>query len=313
MDNSPADADLRYGLGISVTNRDHEKEGDNGVNNSAIRYGLGISSSNMNNTTRPKGTTMEGMIWNANHALDQALDPTTAGIPRGMIKNCQGIILLSMVEAGFIFSGSVGSGVILAHNEDDTWSPPSAVSVGGIGWGLVAGGEVKDVIICVMERGKVDTLSAETQIKIGGQLSATLGPTGREAEASLNFNGTTEVRGTYAYTFSKGIFGGISLESAVLKVRPNENARFYAKEGITSKDILHENTVTAPKDKGIEELHYKLDLLSKGKVLVPTPAQVERKSSMRVLADEAGASAKTTQSDVTEVNAREEAEKEATS
>lgn len=43
MDNSPADADLRYGLGISLTNRDHEKERDNGVNNSAIRYGLGIS------------------------------------------------------------------------------------------------------------------------------------------------------------------------------------------------------------------------------------------------------------------------------
>eukprot|EP00986_Skeletonema_menzelii_P000884 scaffold254_cov156-Skeletonema_menzelii.AAC.3 len=56
---------------------------------------------------RPDRTTMEGMIWNANR--------------------------------------SVGSGVIIGHNpEDDSWTPPSAVSVGGIGFGLVAGSEVKE-------------------------------------------------------------------------------------------------------------------------------------------------------------------------
>ena len=77
--------------------------------------------------------------------LDQALDPNTPKIPRGMIKNCKGVILLSMAEAGFMFSGSVGSGVIIGHNpEDDSWTPPSAVSVGGIGFGLVAGSEVKE-------------------------------------------------------------------------------------------------------------------------------------------------------------------------
>mmetsp|Transcript_10248 Transcript_10248/g.20586 ORF Transcript_10248/g.20586 Transcript_10248/m.20586 type:complete len:265 (+) Transcript_10248:89-883(+) len=258
---------------------------------------------------RPDRTTMEGMIWNANHVLDKALDPKTPGIPRGMIKNCKGVILLSMAEAGFIFSGTVGSGVIIAHNEDNSWSPPSALSVGGIGWGLVAGKEVKDVIICVMERGNVDTLSAETQVKIGGQLSATLGPVGREAETSLNFNGTSEIRGTYAYTWSKGVFGGISMETAVLKVRPKENARFYGKESVSSKEIL-ENTLAAPKDMGVEDLHYKLDLLSKGKALVLTPAQVERKSSMRNLADEAGVLAKSVQTDVMVVDADEEAKKE---
>ena len=61
------------------------------------------------------------------------------------------------------------------------------------------------------------------------------------------------------------------------------------------------------------EFSERVTIGSKGKVLVPTPAQVERKSSMRVLADEAGAAAKTTQPDVTEVNAHEEAEKDATS
>lgn len=40
----------------------------------------------------------EGMIWNANHVLEQALSPDTPGVPRNMIKHCKGIILLSVVS-----------------------------------------------------------------------------------------------------------------------------------------------------------------------------------------------------------------------
>ena len=61
----------------------------------------------MSSEERPDRTTMEGMIWNANHVLDIALDPNKPGIPHAIIKDCKGIILLSVVEAGFIFSGNV--------------------------------------------------------------------------------------------------------------------------------------------------------------------------------------------------------------
>ena len=104
----------------------------------------------MSNEKRPDRTTMEGMIWNANHVLDQALSPDTPGIPRGMIKNCKGIILLSVVEAGFIFSGNVGTGVIIANKYDGTWSPPSALGLGGIGWGFMVGAEVKVSVIIIL-------------------------------------------------------------------------------------------------------------------------------------------------------------------
>ena len=92
------------------------------------------------------------------------------GIPRGTIKNCKGIILLSVVEAGFIFSGNVGTGVVIAHKYDGTWSPPSAIGLGGIGWGFMVGAEVKDIVICVMEDTVLDTLSGEHKVKIGGQV-----------------------------------------------------------------------------------------------------------------------------------------------
>lgn len=152
----------------------------------------------MSNEKRPDRTTMEGMIWNANHVLDQALSPDTPGIPRGMIKNCKGIILLSVVEAGFIFSGNIGTGVIIANKYNGTWSPPSALGLGGIGWGFMVGAEVKDLVICVMDDTTLDTLSGEHQIKVGGQIAATVGPVGREAEVAFNVS-EKGAGGTYTY------------------------------------------------------------------------------------------------------------------
>ena len=91
-----------------------------------------------------------------------------------MIKNCKSIILLSVVESGFIFSGNVGTGIIIAHKDDGTWSPPSALGLGGVGCGLVVGAEIEDIVICVMwwDNTTMEALAGDRQIKFGGQVSA---------------------------------------------------------------------------------------------------------------------------------------------
>mmetsp|Transcript_12996 Transcript_12996/g.27607 ORF Transcript_12996/g.27607 Transcript_12996/m.27607 type:complete len:246 (+) Transcript_12996:108-845(+) len=228
---------------------------------------------------------MEGMIYNANNVLDQALSPDTEGIPRGVFQNCKGIVLLSVIEAGFILSGNVGTGVIIAHNTTtntatntttESWSPPVALALGGIGCGIVAGAEKKDLILFAMDEVTFDAISGDIQYKIGGQASATAGPMGREEEIILaNVAGKTMGR-TFSYVFSKGVFGGMSVESAILSVRAKENEAFYGSSSesvgeVNTKDIL-EGRVDFPKGKGIEELHRKLDLLRAGKVVVPAVA-----------------------------------------
>ena len=76
-------------------------------------------------------TTMAGMIWNANHVLTTALDPKTNGVPHKLFKQeLKGILLISTIEAGFIFSGNVGSGILMARREG-SWSPPCAVGLAG--------------------------------------------------------------------------------------------------------------------------------------------------------------------------------------
>ena len=58
------------------------------------------------------------------------------------------------------------------------------------------------------------------------------------------------------------------------------------------------------------KLHNKLELLKEGKVATPTPEDLQKKESMRVKADEEGAAAKASQTDVVQVDAKEEAAKE---
>lgn len=94
----------------------------------------------------------------------------------------------------------------------------------------------------------------DTQAYFLLQMSGTIGPVGREVEAAFNVS-EKGVGATYTYSFSKGIFGGIALETALLNVRGKENERFYGKAA-KPQEILLENAVESPKDKGIEEVSW---------------------------------------------------------
>ena len=81
----------------------------------------------------PGRTTMPGMIWVADKVLDRALDPTTRGVRRDLFENCKGIVLLSSIEAGFTFTGKLGTGIFVAKKRDGSWSVPCAIGVTTVG------------------------------------------------------------------------------------------------------------------------------------------------------------------------------------
>jgi hypothetical protein len=92
---------------------------------------LAINVTMMMNKRPNNPITMAGMIWNANHVLASALDPKTPGVPRALFEHdLKGIILISTVEVGLVFTGNVGSGILLARRNGG-WSPPCAVGLGG--------------------------------------------------------------------------------------------------------------------------------------------------------------------------------------
>jgi lipid-binding SYLF domain-containing protein len=160
---------------------------------------------------KPDRTTMEGMIFNANLILDFALQAPhkeekhhdlVKSIPTFLFKESEGILLLHVIEAAFLVSANVGTGLLLAHNtQDNTWSAPSAVGLTGVGWGLQGGVARKDVLLFIMDKETMSTMTSDVQFKFGPQASLTVGKVGREVQGAFHASD----KGFGAFSYSKGI------------------------------------------------------------------------------------------------------------
>ncbi len=125
-------------------------------------------------TTRPavrsrnQMQTMEGLIWNANKVLDYAMRPGLRGVHSGQFRTCAGICILSSLQVGYVVSGSVGSGIFMKHNFDDSWSNPVAVGITTVGLGVTVGATLKDALIFMTDFETVETFF-KTGVRLGGR------------------------------------------------------------------------------------------------------------------------------------------------
>ena len=154
------------------------------------------------------------------------------GIPRRILRNARGVAIISVVKAGFIFSGKAGEGVVVARTRYG-WSGPSFIGTGGAGWGLQIGAEVTDFVIVLNNEAAVRAFSRGGNVTLGADASVAAGPVGRAAEADV-----TPKAAIYTYSKSKGLFVGVSLEGAVIGTRKGANEHYYGRP-VTANDILH--------------------------------------------------------------------------
>ncbi|KAK6124167.1 hypothetical protein DH2020_042076 [Rehmannia glutinosa] len=158
-------------------------------------------------------------------------------IPEAILKDAKGLAILTVARVGMMVTYNVGTGLVVARREDGSWSPPSAISSFGVGWGAQAGGELTDFIIVLRTNDAVKTFSSDAHFSIGAGLSAAVGIIGRTAEADMRA-GPTGFSSCYTYSCSKGAFIGCSLEGSVVTTRARENSRFYGSQSISASDIL---------------------------------------------------------------------------
>mmetsp|Transcript_69682 Transcript_69682/g.105250 ORF Transcript_69682/g.105250 Transcript_69682/m.105250 type:complete len:260 (-) Transcript_69682:82-861(-) len=254
------------------------------------------------------------MIWNADHVLQQALDPKTDGVPKDLFAKCVGILMLSVVEAGFVFSGSVGTGILLKKNEDGSWSKPCAMGLAGVGWGFLVGAAAKDIMVFIFDQNSLNGMLGDAGARIGGQLNLTLGPFGRNYEGGIGIS-TSGATGTFSIAFSKGAFISLSVEGAVISPRGTANDGFYGKV-TTPNSIIMQDDVELPAGRPtlIQSVYDSLAKLQEGETYVPTEEEVAQKEAAASAAQKASEEvAKSDPASVQKINIEEEAKKEAES
>ncbi|XP_071730093.1 uncharacterized protein [Rutidosis leptorrhynchoides] len=189
----------------------------------------------------PWGQTMEYEIYKATNTIRGyfkigALTPERS-IPDSILKQAKGLAILTVAKVGMMVTYNIGTGLVVARREDGSWSPPSAISSFGMGWGAQVGGEVTDFIIVLRNSDAVRTFSGNAHLSVGAGVSAAAGVIGRAAEADFRA-GDGGYAACYTYSCSKGAFVGCSLEGSMVTTRVQENCRFYGNPAIKTSDIL---------------------------------------------------------------------------
>jgi lipid-binding SYLF domain-containing protein len=202
------------------------------------------------------------------------------GVHRGLFQKAKGFVLISSVEAGFVYSGNVGTGIIVVQDDNGKWSPPSALGLTGVGWGFIVGASVKDLMVFVFDEQAVNTLAGDMGIKIGAQAEVTVGPWGRTVDANLNLS-NGGIGSTFTVAYTKGFFGGLSIEGAALGTRKAVNEKFYNSTA-SPKQILFEDRVEVPSDNTLmPEVYRKLEMLAKGETTTTESVAETEESSVK--------------------------------
>ncbi len=142
-----------------------------------------------------------------------------------------------LIKGGFIIGGSGGHGVVLWRDSTSgRWSYPSFNFMGSITFGLQIGGEAAEVVLMIRsDKGRRALLSRE--FKLGGDVSVAAGPTGAGAQVA-----TADV---LAFSRTKGLFGGLTVEGAVIEPKEKWNQAYYG-QAASAEDVLIAQRVSNP-------------------------------------------------------------------
>ena len=145
-----------------------EKEFTGRESKTVIRCGGGASSSSFPSQASPAGQSQEAaVVESATNALTEFMSMPNEGIPRSMLANAQGLVIVpAMVKVGLVAGVRHGKGIAVIRDDNGVWRPPTFVSMtgGSVGWQV--GIQSTDVILVFNTRRERDR-SVERQVHGG--------------------------------------------------------------------------------------------------------------------------------------------------
>lgn len=190
-------------------------------------------------TTTPARAAMQSEVDQAAAIIERFRNMPEDGIPPAVLRDAKGLAILTVLKAGFIFSGQGGWGVVVARTANG-WSPPSAIGTGGAGFGFQVGAEVTEFVLVLNTPEAVAAFAHGGNVSFGGAVSVAAGPVGRTAGASV-----MPVAAVYTYSRAQGAFAGASIEGTIIAERKDANRSYYGR-AVSPKAILA-GQVKAPK------------------------------------------------------------------
>jgi lipid-binding SYLF domain-containing protein len=168
---------------------------------------------------------------------------------QSLIKKAKGVYLTpSLLKGAFVVGASGGNGLLLIRDKNSgKWMGPAFYTLGGASFGLQAGGEASEVVLLIMTDRGVKAFM-KSNFKLGADANIAAGPIGGGVAAETA-NLSADI---LSFSRSKGLFGGLSLEGAVVKVREGMNEAYYGKK-LSPSQILVGGRGSNPQAAGLLE------------------------------------------------------------
>ena len=177
------------------------------------------------------------------NVLTEIMNIPENSIPEELMARAHGIAVIPhVVKGAFGVGGQWGKGLMSQRREDGSWSAPAYIAIGGGSFGLQIGVQATDIVLVFTDEDGVRGI-LKGKVKLGADASATAGPVGRKAEVGTDVLLRSAV---FAYSRSKGLFAGVSLDGSVIGMDDNANRKIYG-NNVTGEDILLGKTVRTNK------------------------------------------------------------------
>ncbi len=162
-----------------------------------------------------------------------AADPTMTTFRRLMPRAKGVFVAPQLLKAAFVVGASGGRGVLVVRDsKTGRWQGPAFYALGGASFGPQIGAEASEVVVLAMtDRGV--TAMLQPSLKLGVEVNLAVGPVGAGMEGATQNLSADLV----AFSRSKGLYGGVSLQGAVLGVRTEWNQAYYGSR-VPPTDIL---------------------------------------------------------------------------
>jgi SH3 domain-containing YSC84-like protein 1 len=167
--------------------------------------------------------------------LQEVMATPDKGIPHDLLAKAECVIIIpGMKKAAFVIGGEYGRGFAECHKPDGAgWTAPAAVRMEGGSVGFQIGGSETDLILLVNDKKGMQRLLGD-KFTLGADASVAAGPVGRTANADTDVKMTAEI---LAWSRSRGLFAGISLNGSTLRPDVDRNAELYGRK-MNNREIL---------------------------------------------------------------------------
>jgi SH3 domain-containing YSC84-like protein 1 len=187
------------------------------------------------------------LVEKARLTLESFVTDSNMGAFHDLIKNADAVLIAPQVLKGaFVIGASGGNGVLLVRNKaTGRWSEPAFYTIGEASFGFQIGGQASEIILLAMtQRGVASFLG--NSLKLGADAGIAAGPVGVGAAAGTA-NLSVDI---LSFSRSKGLYGGVSLDGAVVATREGLNNAYYGKN-VSPLDILIRHSVTNQQSEGL--------------------------------------------------------------